>query len=242
MREILDFSEINWITNRIFPKPQEKEWRYGQYKFGHVIPQGFEAYCKILSSIFEDLNIENKMQSWNDVEYLSAESKVLNSRDVLRGINFNGQRILFKELAREYKIPYTHQILDELHINVFNRNWRARYVVTSEGEMDFETAKNLSNVLSRFTEDNKYYFSFWGREKGLQVLEGDITDGLMTIDSRDYVSGNDQYWWAKDKSWCVALGCDSEFSLCGASLDVINALVNAPELECFRIDINDNYC
>jgi hypothetical protein len=233
MKDILDVSEINWIAKGIFLKPQD-------IKFGHVIPQGFEAYCKILNSVFEDLSIESKTQSWNDVDPVSLDA--LESRETLRGINFNGQRILFRELAREYEILYTHKILNELYANVFKEEWRIRYVVTNEGELDFETARNLGNVLANFTKGNKYYFSFEGWEKGLQILEGDIADGLITIPCTDYVPGNTLYWWAKDKSWCIALDSDSQFSLCGASLDVINALVNTPELECFRIDINEKYC
>lgn len=239
MREILDLSKINWITDSLLPEPQDKEWRDRKYKFGHVIPQGFGSYCKILHSLYVDLDIKDETRTWNDVkiDVDNSEYKSLMARDVVYKINFNGRRIRLAQLAAQNNIPFTHQVLDSL----YRGQWPVRLVGTTEGEMDSETAHHLARVFSQFTNDNKYYFGYPDWEKGLRILEGDLTDGLVTIDAKKYVPGNTLYWWATDKSWCVAVYGDSESSLCGASPDLINALLADQNLECFKIDVNEKF-
>jgi hypothetical protein len=232
MKDISDISKIDWIQERVLPP-------IGNPKFGHLIPQGFEAYCKIFHSAFEDLDVLDKSRSWKDIDVASSEYKHLASRKLVHGINFNGRRVWLKDLAKDYKIPFTHKGVNELTRQVF---WLIRYVTTNEGEMDFQTASNLSRVLASFTTEKIYYFSFYGWEKDLQILEGNLDEGIMNIESKKSVPGSPTFWWASDKSWCVVLDYDSNFSLCGASIETINALINDSELECLRIDINDDYC
>lgn len=239
MKEILDQSELNWITDRLLPEPQDKNWRDRKWKFGHVIPQGFGSYCKILHSIYEDLDIGDETRTWNDVkiDINNSEYRSLTARDVVYKLNFNGRRIRLAQLAAQNNIPFTHQVLDSL----YRGQWPVRLVGATEGEMDFETAHHLARVFYQFTNDNKYYFGYYDWEKGLQILEGNLADGLVTIDAKKYVPGTSLYWWATDRSWCVAVYGDSEFSLCGASLDLINALLADPNLEGFKIDVNEKF-
>ena len=107
--------------------------------------------------------------------------------------------------------------------------------------MDFETAEHLAKVLSPFTNDNKYYFGYYDWKKGLQILEGNLAEGLITIEAKKYVPGTTLYWWATDRSWCVAVYGDAESSLCGASPDLINAILADSDLESFKIDINEKF-
>jgi hypothetical protein len=233
MKEIFDLSKRNWISENLLPQFPNNEW-----KFGHVIPQGFDAYCKILPTIYEDLDITDEARTWNDVKFNDndIEFQYLAARDVVYKLNFRGQRIRLEQLAIKNKIPFTHKVLDSL----YHRQWPIRLVKASEGEMDAETAHHLSRVFAQIEIGDKYYFSYYGWEK-LRILEGNLSEGLITIESGKLVPGDSLYWWDTDKRWCVAVDYDSEFSLCGASFDVINALLNDPELECFSIDINEKY-
>jgi hypothetical protein len=92
MKDVSDLAKPDWIQERELPP-------VGNSKFGYLIPQGFETYCKIFHSTFKDLGVSDKPRSWKDVGISTPEYKQLASRRLVHSVNFNRQRVWLKSLA-----------------------------------------------------------------------------------------------------------------------------------------------
>ena len=205
------------------------------FRAKHLIQQDFNAYCKILNSVYVDLDIAEDTRTWNDVAFNSKEIRRLAERTPFSHPNFRAQRVRWAQLAREKGIVVTPQI----SLEILGRSWPVRLVAPSEGEMDEETASRLTEVLTEHTRNGLYYVGYYTRDSTTtipDVLEGDLAEGLFTIDPSEVMPGDPVYWGAIDKGWCIALDYDSDFSLFAGSADLVKTLLNDPILECIGID------
>jgi len=227
--------EHNWIAEYL------RKWIIWEnkptdgFRAKHLIPQDFSAYCKILHSVYVDLDVADESRTWNEVTYNSKEYRRLAERTTFSRPNFRAQRIRWVQLAREKGFVITPQI----DLDLVGRPWPVRLVAPSEGEMDEETASRLVEVLTQHTENGSYYVGYYTMESTTaipDVLEGNLADGLFRIRPRQVMPGDPIYWGATDRSWCIALDYDSEFSLFAGTADLVKALLNDPILECIGID------
>jgi hypothetical protein len=227
--------EHNWIAKYLRKWIIWEDKPTDGFRAKHLIPQDFNAYCKILHSVYADLDIAEDARTWNDVAYNSEEYRRLAERTAFPRPNFRAQRIRWAQLAREKGIVVTPQI----SLEILGRSFPVRLVAPYEGEMDEETASRLTEVLTQHTSNGSYYVGYYAQDSTTavpDVLEGNLAEGLFTIPPSEVMPGDPVYWGAIDKGWCIALDYDSHFSLFAGSADLVRLLLNDPILECIGID------
>lgn len=241
MEAIFDLSEYSWIEDQLekyLVNPREEGFRVW-----HIIPKGFQAYCKILPPIYEDSELSNDLRSWAEIQYKSEERRLLENRNTFPDFNFPAKRVLWKELAQLQGTQYTPQISKR---DLWNSSWPIRYVGSaSEGELPPEIASRLSKLLSVNGKNNEYFFSYvdgddWKKPYS-RLYKAAFSGQLRRIKMSEMFPGSVAYWWGANHDWCLCMDYDLDFAFFGGSKELVELLIIDNVLECIGIEINARY-
>jgi hypothetical protein len=72
-------------------------------------------------------------------------------------------------------------------------------------------------------------FSVPGRD--VFLLEGSVTDALITLEGIDWCFQSAMLWWPDDRAWCVSTEIDFSWTYVGGSQNCIAEVLNDPLLE-----------
>jgi hypothetical protein len=95
LNEVKCLEHYNWIIDETDKtEAMSKDWK-GNF-VSHCVPKRYEAYCKLLHPLYTDKCVTDKSIMWN------------NNNETEEFIQ--GQRIFYKDLAKEYGLQYTKEI------------------------------------------------------------------------------------------------------------------------------------
>lgn len=225
MKELNSLEPYKWIENETAQvEGISPNWN-GNF-VSHCVPKRYEAYCKILYPIYADANIKDKsiMRDDNDEE-----------DDFVYG-----QRIFYKDLAKELGLQYTKGI----DIGTFWRAWGEHYPrylsYVEEGHIDETSCPKIIELLKPFTANQECYFYYyflatkdWKSDK---LFKGNL-DEVLSFYSHPNLRFSPTYWWVEDKSWCLCTDHDLDFTLIGGNRELINKFLQDDFLECIEVDL-----
>jgi hypothetical protein len=223
-----------------------------------VVPDRYEAYCKILHPIFELAHVKDREQTWDewersqpshdpqgmtgDVERDQALSDVLRESTLWKGgatDSEEARRISWMELAHRYGVSYVAEISGHSFRGAFGVSWPRYLAGPSEGNLEDRELEALLGVLAVHTDGDVHVFfdllkegAATGRYED-QLYRGPIAEVRTLVDRLGL--GSPSALWPEDRSWFVYTDWDLEFTVAGGPRNLINALAGAPDLECIEV-------
>ena len=244
MHPVSDPSVAGWITEAIHPFAQD---------VGSVIPEGFDAYLRVLHPAGMDHGVNWRPVRWRDIA------------------TANGKEF-HPEMQFEFLVP------DDCFGQA--KNWRHGQEglwewPPSDGDIPDDVAAMLADVLGGFTGIPEHcYFAYWegwgdpvdlvptrvGEKapepeprdyagtprgeragaahftipgRGYYLFEGPIVD-VTTDWTSDDPGHFPSMWWPADRSWCVASEIDFDTTYVGGPAGITEAILGHPGLEAVR--------
>lgn len=193
----------------------------------HFIPKRFNHFCKILHPMYRDHNVKDENLLWADAP----------DDDEFKP----GDRLWFKDLAKNYNIAYTNEITSgDIRRKIGSV---PRYILfADEGYIELEEVERIVSVLRSFTKEDTCYFQYdilkivnMDRHAKEYLYSGKLID-VLELTKRPH--GSPTYWWNASKTWCIYTDFDLTYSIVGGSKEIIDSFLSNPTLECFEIDKN----
>jgi hypothetical protein len=246
-----DLGEALWISqNTSTVEPKVEEWK-GNF-VSHCVPTVYSAYCKIFHPIYEDLSIEDRDLTWDDLNRQRSRNlddhieKLLADATTIYGGQYDRKhlkKITWRELADQKGLKF-HA---ELNVESFTRNfpgrsWPRYLIGPAEGDLDTSTLKEIVRSIATTTSDFKLsqpcYFHY--DDITTETFESDLLFHGKLLDIFDTplledVNTTPTHWWAADREWFVMSDWDLTFTLIGGSIDLINSLIWNSEIDCVRV-------
>ena len=203
----------DWLVGSLFP--------FQNYVAGSIIPPTYEAYARILHSA----QSASRHVSWAEIAEWAGRiyHRTMQFEAIATPIEGDGP----SPKPWDGQVPY---------------------------HMPMQQAKALANLLNSFTATpEKVWYLVWEgygdvpqtsrprvqRPQRNYLLYcgaiNDIGEGGISEHHRQ----PPEYWFPKDKSWCVATDVDLFGTYVGGSRDCIDALLNSPDLETVPAELND---
>lgn len=236
MMQITNYSKPpTWIEARL---RKDHGIHDDEYTISHIVPDRYEAYCKLMNPIFRDPTVADYSIMWNQ------------ENDNETVTNHKNERVFYKELAVCYDIPLPAICDKAISIKLNDQFPRYLFSETEEGSMDREVYENLlKHLVSHTGEQSSYFYydemkilssnSYSGipAELSGKLYVGSLGEVLDFFENID-LNHTPTFWWPEDKSWCVATDYDCSYSVVGGSRELINELLNDKELEAIEVDIH----
>lgn len=218
---VQDTGPATWVA--------ESLGRYPWATVGSVVPDGFEAYARILHPAYRTIGTyEQEPVTWAEVAAMT------------------GRRL--HPLAQFSRIAGIEDLNGR-------PEWGQR---PPEGDLPVEVATALCPALAGFTQTaDRCWFCVWVGWGDLYALEGYDEESyphvempgreyLLLRGSMDLVSqigrdgGNDpSIWWPDDRTWCVATEIDLDSTFVGGTAECIARLMDEPALEVMPASLED---
>lgn len=221
MKELIDFHPLNWIEANTL-KPLSYESDKCEYTTVEcVIPRGFQAYCKILHSMYIDETVSDKSELWDTHEDVEP---TLSSR------------IYWKDISKELGIPLKPEINGFTFWCHFNKNW-PRYLVSPEGgTMDSDSLDQLIELLPNHESCYFYYHLLKSESYHPRLFLGKLSEVNQLI-QQDDLRGTPTYLWSEDNRWCVCTDYDLDFTIVGGTEELIEEICANETLETLRVEL-----
>ena len=226
MERVKDFTPFQWIVEET-ESIDFDHWNGSRVE--NFLPTRFTHYAKLMHPLHPDKNIKDKSILWSEC-------------DPDEEVTFNfGERILMKDLAREYGITFTREFSFHTIANLLGGY--PRYLPgPAEDTIDEEMVPEVVELLKPFTT-RPCFFQYdlakvrWYEENhGFGYLyRGDLTD-ISQFAGYDEVQDYPNYWYPEDKSWCLFSGLDFNFSLFGGNKEMMEAFAANSVIECIEVD------
>lgn len=213
------------------------------------IPPLFEAYCKVLHTIYIDTSIEDLNITWDD--YIKS-NRDFNPDDPIENLlsnatynygqpdeDFEGVQVSWKDLAKSFNIKFVPELNAESFTKKFkNGSWPRYLVGPTEGLLTEQETNTIINIISDMYPNEDVYFRFFlmstiKLENDL-FFKGKLTDYLLFQNSKEVIS-SPNHVWPQSKEWCVCTDYDLTFTLIGGSRQLINNFLNSDDLECLEV-------
>lgn len=190
---------------------------------GLLIPPVFDAYLRIFHPAGRDVRgAPPESVRWRDiaaahgrtlVEELSHLGRsMLPARVALDGEKLWDADPQLGNLPYEVAVHITPKLA--LHTTTPNECYFAVWTGFAAVDLSWRTAPTFSAPL------RTYY-----------LLQGDISDALVTFDFNERRYRSPSVWWPADHAWCVATEVDDRWTYVGGSARCIDALLADVELE-----------
>jgi hypothetical protein len=209
---------------------EESVVRYPWATVGMLLPEGFEAYARILHPAYRRVTrYEHRPIRWSEVAEMTG-------RSVHPHVQFERLGNLGDDMNKQPE-------------------WGDR---PAEGELPEEVAAPLQRILGGFTTTaERCWFCVWYGWGDSFALEGYDEEAYrhVKIPGREYLllrgplelvskvganGGNDpSIWWPDDHSWCVATEIDLDSTYVGGSSECIARLMEEPALEVLPAALED---
>jgi hypothetical protein len=243
-------NNLDWILNNIDELMTGDDWK-GNF-ISHLLPDRFEAYIKVLHTIYEDTSISDKEKTWNQTEKIKLEDfeselikNLLSQATLTFGTpegKFTGRRIKWKELAQKYNVPYLKTINVNSFIKHFSGNSFPRYLIgPAEGVLEKHEVDELISILTPYTKDSDCYFYYdslvLGDPERNDFYIGKLSELIDLISNHSLTFGNSPtYFWPESKDWCLNTDYDLSFSVIGCNRQIANKLLSSDILETIEVD------
>jgi hypothetical protein len=207
----------------------------------HLMPASFEAYAKILHGVSASYeNIDNSLTSAEIALLKIPRCQQLESYIRKMREEHTGSRIRWKALAQLIGVPFEQEICHEWFRKVLDDPacWPRFLLGPDEGNLDSEELSALCSQLRQLENDKECYFRFAeipfvGETKPIlfnAVLE-ELEAGLAKLNYQF----TPEYWWPKDRTWCVCSDYDLSFTFVGGPKRLISALLKDAKLETLEV-------
>lgn len=259
MRKIEDFSLVDRLLALRTPHPWEgtpvdarnpvQRTPYALVR--HDVPPIFEAYVRILHPIYENLEISDFEETWQDYDSTqeipkdaSGLVRIFRSAGTLERSSpqedFIGRRITWRSLAEIVGLEFRSTLQPRDFTRLFRgESWPRRLVGPSEGRFEPAACDALARILSRHTAGGRAYFYFdcFRRIDMKPDLRFGALEEIAAFWSNDpEFHAPPAYWFDEKPTWCVNSDWDSSHTLVGGSCGLVDELLASSELECVRVD------
>ncbi|WP_432664487.1 hypothetical protein R9X47_28665 [Wukongibacter baidiensis] len=226
-----NIKEYEWIKNGIKPLLRVDDTRWKGNTVGNLLPNVFEKYIKILHPMYKDKFFTDKSILWSE----TVDDEVV-----------CGDRILWKELAREYDVQYKPEINIHAFFKAKNRGWPRYLISADEGTLDKDHVSEIVDILKQINCGRYfYYYDFLKTSDWLagdKLYEGDL-EGIFELtkleDIRDYFEGDwkfsPSYWWLENREVCICTDYDLHFTIVGCNKEIMNSFMERSLLECIEV-------
>jgi hypothetical protein len=248
MQELQDHSPIRWITDRPISEVDFKHVKRGGAPVLNLIPQGFDAYCKILHPIYKyDLSFDfpiplTKQTSYNDLWQLGKTMSVGGRRIdelamELRNAQGDGERVRWRELIDELGLTWVPEVNEHSLTFQSGGSWPFYLEAPGEGYYEDDVLDRLLAILSEYTPGGTcyYYFDYMTTDD----LEPRLFIGTLGEAKGAFAGVRDYqrptYWWAADQSWCLCSDYDLSFTLFGGPQAAVDAMLQDQIIEAIEI-------
>jgi hypothetical protein len=216
-----DTSAARWIEERL--------WKWGQdgVPVGSVVPQGFDAYARILHPAHKN------PASGGEAERVRWETVAAWTGHVVHS------QMQFERIA---KLP----------LNDFPP-WDSPPL---QGVLPREECARVAGLLRSFTSTPaRCWFAIWDgygfldpkRYSGIPRVRAQHRDHILYRGPLDAVTGfswgaapqdSPNLWWPDDQAWCVATDIDLADTYVGGSEECISRILEDQEIEAFRTTLD----
>ncbi len=255
MQKLEDLSPFEWIENSLPPAPKKFEAEVG-ITVSDYLPPNFQAYCKIFHPIYVDLSVKDKHLAWDEEarrqstelphdlppEIRPVLAEMQSRATLIWGLPdepFEGKRILWKEVAREYGLHFHPEFSERSLTSSFpTRSWPRYLIGPDEGLLDAESTHQLILLLTPFTGRQEcffYYDNFATRKVETLIYRGALEEVADFVAGNRVVFGTPTYWWPGDRSWCLKTDYDSTFTLVGGSQQLVQTILADRVLEAVEV-------
>lgn len=217
---VADTAPARWIEDRLRVQP----WA----RVGSLVPSGFDACGRVLHPAYRNEDGESVPVRWAAVA--SWTGRVAHPL------------MQFSRIANMSDDPNEQP------------SWGSR---PSDGTLPAETADRLVAVLREFTSTpDLCWFCVWEGYGGLDLVleyhkvrhvETPNRGYLLLRGPLDAIKSFDGWtvweqpsiWWPDDHAWCVSTNIDLDSTYVGGTKECIDGIINHPELEAFRANLDD---
>jgi hypothetical protein len=233
---------LDWIKARTNPEP------FGL--IARLIPRGYEAYCRILHPIHEDVSVADHSVTWDQTQgagewgLLAEETRARVPED-LRGtatliigsylVPPDAPRVRWADVAERYGQPLTPETnYAELMDAAGFHSWPRYLLGPSEGDLGFEQSARLSARLAEHTGDGEDVWFTWFATHTRDWMGGLLKGRLHELQEAllsDRVTSSPEYWWPDGRSWFVSTDVDATFTVVGGTPRLVEHIVADSEFE-----------
>lgn len=251
LERVNDLSAADWLRKNV-DSTDNFESRDGNY-VTHCIPDVFESYCKVFHNVYEDVSIDDRSITWDEVSKRESANlddpveKLIHDSTMVYGGDFdpnNLKRIRWSDLAARYSLQFHPELnVDSFSRNFPTRSWPRYLIGPDEGMLDDSTCKEIVRSIALATSDfdlsQQCFFLYdliatTNYESDL-LYKGRLKSLFDTPKLED-VSGTPTYWWPADNKWLVCTDWDLTFTLIGGSEEFISSIISNSEIECLLIE------
>lgn len=253
LKKLENLAPAEWFKELLTPLASESEPERGNL-VSCCVPPVYQSYGKIFHPIFEDLSIEDRNVSWNEVrentslpEDKKSETdrkldEILATSVTVYGGDFDPENlrlIRWKQLADELGL----MMHPEFNVDTFTRNFRGRswprYLIgPDEGILEGEDCKELVSIIKGYYNSEHCYFLYdllaTNDYENDLLYEGDLED-IFEVRSVENVHASPSTWWPENRQWFVHTDYDLCFTLVGGSAEMIQKLVTNEIIECIEV-------
>lgn len=222
--------EFEWIKQGIKSIVISSDENWKGNTVGNLLPNRFERYIKILHPMCKDKYFTDKNALWND-------------RLDVEGVP--GERILWRELAKEYNVQFIPEITVDAFFRENDKMWPRYLFAPDEGTLEKEQVCEIVNILKSLSCKKYFYYydllktSDWSQDI---LFEGNL-EGLFELmeldDIRDSFEDNwkfsPSYWWDENKTVCICSDYDLTFTIVGCESKLFTSFMKSRELECIEV-------
>jgi hypothetical protein len=235
-----DDAAFAWIRDGKIPfrSKRDIDWR-GDF-VSNLLPASFENYIKILHRIDAHYeNVDNPLTP-NEIAILrippceKLKSFVVGLRD-----QSLGTRVRWKILAEQLGVTFAPEINAAWYRKKLEDACWPRFLSgPSDATLGDGCLTELTSLLQSFTSHGGCFFQFsrwqFPHEERPRLLEGDVEELVSFLREGRYRVGP-QYWWPRERTWCVCSEYDFQFTVVGCSRKVGAALLANAVLECIEV-------
>lgn len=232
MKEVQAMEPFLWIKEETDSLDENKE-RVGNF-VSHCVPKRYEAYCKLLHPMYADANVTDRSVMRDE-----SDDRVEDQARV------QGERVLYKDLAKECGMQYTREISSGTFWRAFGHHFPRNLIGAEEGNIDEETCRRIMELLTPFTGNQPCYFHYFFLKASDWTdlnIDGKLFTGKLKeaqlLYKNESVDGAPTYWWPEDKSWCVCTDYDLTFTLIGGTREIVDKFLADDFLECIEVESN----
>ena len=214
------------------------------------MPLQFERYTKILHRLdghYE--NIDHPLSAEEIAILGLPDCSVIRDLVIQRRRSSPTSRISWKEAANALGVPYAPQIKHSWFANRLQPHpecWPRFIYGPADGTLEADECRELTSALTTVTGEELCYF----RLAAIPVIATNqnlLFTGTLNEVETFFANGQFQftpeYWWPRDRSWCVCTDYDLEFTIVGGTSPLIDLLLRNDVLECIEVssDIRVDY-
>jgi hypothetical protein len=238
-----DASEFEWITTGRTPMPRSGELSAKSgIGLSRVMPLQFERYSKILHRLdgrYE--NIDHPLSAEEIAVLGLPDCSVVRELVIQKRDSSPTSRIFWKDASNALDVPYAPEIMHAWFSNRLRPHpecWPRYIWGPAEGTLEADECRELVSVLTIVTGEQECYFRlaeipFIATDQNL-LFKGkpnEVEDFFMN----GTFQFTPEYWWPRDRSWCVCTDYDLGFTIVGGCSTLIDSLLGSEVLECIEV-------